>query len=39
MSTGVLQGQSVRILVARHGKEKLRPVVVVTPEVGSRRWN
>ncbi len=31
MSTGFFYGQIVRIRVARHGKEKLRPVVVVTP--------
>jgi mRNA-degrading endonuclease toxin of MazEF toxin-antitoxin module len=31
MSTGLFYGQIVRIRVARHGKEKLRPVVVVTP--------
>jgi hypothetical protein len=31
MSKGFFYGQIVRIRVARHGKEKLRPVVVVTP--------
>jgi mRNA-degrading endonuclease toxin of MazEF toxin-antitoxin module len=31
LSTGVFYGQIVRIRVARHGKEKLGPVVVVTP--------
>ena len=31
MLTGFFYGQIVRIRVARHGKEKLRPVVVVTP--------
>ena len=31
MSTGFFYGQIVRIRVARHGKEKLRPVVIVTP--------
>jgi len=31
MSTGFFYGQIVRIRVARHGKEKLRPVVVATP--------
>jgi mRNA-degrading endonuclease toxin of MazEF toxin-antitoxin module len=31
MSTGFFYGQIVRIRVTRHGKEKIRPVVVVTP--------
>ena len=31
MSSGFFYGQIVRIRVERHGKEKLRPVVVVTP--------
>lgn len=31
MSTALFYGQIVRVRVARHGKEKLRPVVVVTP--------
>jgi mRNA-degrading endonuclease toxin of MazEF toxin-antitoxin module len=31
MPTGLFYGQIVRIRVARHGKEKLRPIVVVTP--------
>jgi mRNA-degrading endonuclease toxin of MazEF toxin-antitoxin module len=31
MSTRCFYGQIVRIRVARHGQEKLRPVVVVTP--------
>jgi len=31
MSTGLFYGQIVRIRVERHGKEKLRPVAVVTP--------
>jgi mRNA-degrading endonuclease toxin of MazEF toxin-antitoxin module len=31
VSTEFFYGQIVRIRVARHGKEKLRPVVVVTP--------
>jgi hypothetical protein len=31
MSTGFFYGQIVRIRVARHGKEKIRPVVIVTP--------
>ena len=31
MSTRLFYGQIVRIRVARHGQEKLRPVVVVTP--------
>jgi mRNA-degrading endonuclease toxin of MazEF toxin-antitoxin module len=31
MSAGIFYGQIVRIRVARHGREKLRPVVVVTP--------
>jgi mRNA-degrading endonuclease toxin of MazEF toxin-antitoxin module len=31
MSAGLFYGQIVRIRVARHGKEKRRPVVVVTP--------
>jgi hypothetical protein len=30
MSAGFFYGQIVGIRVARHGKEKLRPVVVVT---------
>ena len=30
MSTGFFYGQIVRIRVTRHGKEKIRPVVVVT---------
>ena len=32
MVTGFFYGQIVRIRVARHGKEKLRPVVIVTPD-------
>ena len=32
MSTGLFYGQIVRIRVAHHGKEKVRPVVVVTPK-------
>jgi mRNA-degrading endonuclease toxin of MazEF toxin-antitoxin module len=31
MPTGYFYGQIVRIRVTRHGKEKIRPVVVVTP--------
>jgi hypothetical protein len=31
MSAGFFYGQIVRIRVTRHGKEKVRPVVVVTP--------
>ena len=31
MSTGFFYGQIVRIRVTRHGKEKIRPGVVVTP--------
>jgi hypothetical protein len=31
MSTEFFYGQIVRIRVARHGNEKLRPVVVVSP--------
>ena len=31
MSKGLFYGQIVRIRVSRHGKDKLRPVVVVTP--------
>jgi hypothetical protein len=31
MSKGFFYGQIVRIRVARHGNDKLRPVVVVTP--------
>ena len=31
MSTGFFYGQIVRIRVTCHGKEKLRPVIIVTP--------
>jgi mRNA-degrading endonuclease toxin of MazEF toxin-antitoxin module len=31
MSMGLFYGQIVRIRIARHGREKLRPVVIVTP--------
>ena len=31
MSTAIFYGQIVRIRVVRHGTEKVRPVVVVTP--------
>jgi len=31
MPAGFFYGQIVRIRVRRHGKEKLRPVVIVTP--------
>ena len=31
MPSGIFYGQIVRIRVTSHGKEKLRPVVIVTP--------